>query len=124
MTGEVNSGQWTDGKFDKGLIYDGSQYSKIPYTSLLDNADTDTWHHLALTYDGKDIILYLDGKQVAKNSINKGKIDYVQKFDFIVGANINHGSEVGDHFKGIVEEMRIYGHALYSFDPGAKADGK
>ena len=183
LSGEVISGVWTEGKYGKALQFDGTQYSRIPYASIMDKADkeltlacwvksssekqnyyslifnrpstnntefecyalqvrdgkwsssvtvsphtnefkpfdgtevdTDVWHHLAMTYDGHDEILYLDGKQVAIQAINKDKIDYIQNFDLIVGANINNGRNVVDHFIGAVDEMRIYSRALSSND--------
>jgi hypothetical protein len=183
LSGQVNSGVWTEGKYGKALQFNGTQYSRIPYASLMDKADkeftiacwvkslsekqnfyslifnrpttnnsvfecfalqvrdgkwsssvtvsphtdefkpldgteadTDIWHHLAMTYDGHDEILNLDGKQVAIQAINKDEINYIQNFDLIVGANINNGSNVHDHFIGAVDEMRIYSRALSSND--------
>jgi Tol biopolymer transport system component len=59
------------------------------------------WHRIALVWDGADRILYVDGKEVARDpqpdlSVSDGK--------FIIGA----GSKTGTGWSGLIDDVRIY----------------
>jgi len=67
------------------------------------------WHHLALTYDGADLRLYVDGEERAsahvatpRNSV-PGPIALGRRQD-------NSGD--GYHFRGAMDEVRLYSRAL------------
>lgn len=48
--------------------------------------DYDEWLHLAGTYDGSEMRLYLDGVEVATNSVS-GKVDEVAVLDVVLTAD-------------------------------------
>jgi hypothetical protein len=63
------------------------------------------WHRIALVFDGADRILYMDGKEVARDpqpdlSVADGK--------FIIGA----GSKVGTGWSGLIDDVRIYSRVV------------
>jgi hypothetical protein len=64
------------------------------------------WHHLATTYDGATLRLYVDGVQVASRAI-AGSIS-VSSGALRIGAN----SVWGHWFAGLIDEVRIYNRAL------------
>ncbi len=64
------------------------------------------WHHVAFTYDGRYIRLYLDG--VLKKTNDAGAtypIRYNSSYGTVIGANSNGTSE---YLKGKIDEVRIW----------------
>lgn len=67
-----------------------------------------TWHHLAMTYDGIDLKLYLDGKITGSKTINQKR------------SKGNQGLAIGKRqdgfgpasFKGRIDEVRLHNRAL------------
>jgi hypothetical protein len=65
---------------------------------------TPTWTHLATTYDGSRIRLYVNGRLVAITA---------QKGALITGSGpLSIGNFCGDWFDGLVDEVRVYDRAL------------
>jgi hypothetical protein len=63
------------------------------------------WHRIALVWDGTDRILYVDGKEVARDpqpdiTVSDGK--------FIIGA----GSKTGTGWSGLIDDVRIYSRVV------------
>jgi hypothetical protein len=65
------------------------------------------WHHIAGTYDGSKISLYVDGK-LDVSSEASGSIE-ANDFDVFIGAN---AEKPGRNFKGSIDDVRIYSYAL------------
>jgi hypothetical protein len=63
------------------------------------------WHHVAGTFDGKQIILYVDGKQVGSKAI-VGKLEMQSTGPMAVGS---HGDEP---FHGGLNDIRLYRSGL------------
>ena len=70
------------------------------------NLNLNQWYHLAGTYDGTTIKLYVDGVQAATFSTT-GNIDQTNNPLRIGTANAS-----GDFFKGTVDEVRLYNRVL------------
>jgi hypothetical protein len=70
--------------------------------------DTD-WHHIAATYDGNKMVIYIDGKEDANSSVS-GNIDIGNKDNYIGSS----GSD--DYFYGKIDEVKVYNKALSSCD--------
>ncbi|MCA9188753.1 MAG: PQQ-binding-like beta-propeller repeat protein, partial [Planctomycetales bacterium] len=68
------------------------------------------WHHVAGTYDGKSMKLYLDGKQVATSNEQRGPIRYPDKTFYEIGAY--HDGNEYHVFTGALHEVRLYKRAL------------
>ena len=64
------------------------------------------WSHLAMTYDGSRIVLYVDGRQVASRMAT-GAIRRTTDPLWIGG---NH--PYGEYFRGLIDEVRVYDRAL------------
>jgi len=69
-----------------------------------------TWHHLAGTYNGTTITLYLDGTAVASESVS----GTISTYDTVlqIGAYPNLSKTSTYCFKGLIDEVRIWNTAL------------
>ncbi|MHC4435711.1 MAG: LamG domain-containing protein, partial [Planctomycetota bacterium] len=65
------------------------------------------WHHVAGTYDGSMICLYVDGKLDVSSEAD-GLIE-VNDYNVFIGANAEKPNR---NFKGSIDEVRIYSYAL------------
>ncbi|WP_212746149.1 LamG-like jellyroll fold domain-containing protein [Nonomuraea sp. KC401] len=64
-----------------------------------------TWSHLALTYDGATLRLFVDGQQVDQTEMSGNLYD--DGGPLRIG-----GTEVfGEYFKGLIDEVRVYNRA-------------
>lgn len=84
------------------------------------------WHHIAGTYDGKTLKLYLDGKEVASTVSDFGIVSGPNAVG--IGADLTYDAQnpnVPATFKGVLDNVRIYDRALSLEelnDTGRKAD--
>jgi len=83
----------------------------IPHESIL----LHRWHHVAGTYDGALLKIYLDG--VLRNVASApGTILYSHPNDVMLGVDAGTGSvqdtQCNGYFKGGIDEVRIYDYAL------------
>ncbi len=68
------------------------------------------WHHAALSYDGANLKLYLDGAVVANIPEGAGGVFYSQESQVL---NIGYSTDGTDRwFNGSIDEVRIYDRAL------------
>ena len=82
------------------------------------NIDTDRWHHIAVTFDGSNYVLYVDGIDVGQvtGSVNapdatNGSVEaLIGAIDQDNGSNNN----VSNLFHGWIDEVRIWNQALTS----------
>jgi hypothetical protein len=71
------------------------------------NLSNNTWYHLVATYDGSDMRLYVDGKEVNSTSTSGD-----------VSTSANHlgiGRAIGaadSFFDGQIDEVKVFGYAL------------
>jgi hypothetical protein len=71
---------------------------------------SDVWHHAALTYDGTNFVLYLDG--VLDNSVAASGIpDYTSKQNAGIGTSMTSKGAAGGFFAGDIDEVRIWNYA-------------
>ena len=68
---------------------------------------TDTWHHVALVYDGVRKSIYVDGVEDARTATT-GQIA-VSAYNLYIGAN---AQQAGRYFHGELDDVRIYSRAL------------
>jgi len=66
----------------------------------------DRWYHVAMTYDGSDLKVYLDGRQVASEAVGKPRVPGKQPLA------IGRRQDGYVHFTGRIDEVRLYGRAL------------
>ncbi len=90
-----------------GLQTEGTGYleldAPIDAAMLLDGQ----WHHVAGTYDGKQMTVYLDGLAVGEHK-RSGRILSGGPADAFIGS----ASGTGEHFQGAIDDLRIFKSAL------------
>ncbi len=81
------------------------------------------WQHVAMTYDGADLRVYLNGAPVASTAINKKRIP--GRLPLAIGRR----QDAHVYFKGAIDEVRLYTRPLSADElkahfttPGAKDD--
>ncbi len=67
----------------------------------------DTWHHIALVYDGKDVLLYLDGDVTAQQPAT-GMVDLKPKLSFDIGT----WYKTNQALYGSLDELRLLNRAM------------
>jgi hypothetical protein len=80
-----------------------------------ENIALNQWHHVAGTYDGKTVKIYLDG--ILRKSVNAtGKIRYSHNNYVMLGVDAGTDAEPDPQCNGFlyggIDEVRIYNHAL------------
>lgn len=75
-----------------------------PYSAALD-----TWHHVAATGNGTNLVLYLDGAPVATNGVATSNYYYSRGSRFRVGG---FRSSSSGYFNGLVDEVTFFNQAL------------
>ncbi len=81
---------------------------------------TGAWYHLAGTFDGSDIKIYVDGV-LAGTTAQAGSI-YLNNEPLLIGANDGYGGTTRKFTDGKVDEVRIYNKDLSSDEVAALAD--
>lgn len=64
------------------------------------------WTHVAMTYDGTRLVLYVNGLQVATNPAG-GTIQSTAS-PLWIGGNTPYG----EFFRGVLDDVRVYNRAL------------
>jgi len=86
------------------FIYDSDWHT---VWSQVESSFNGVWHHLAGTYNGNDLKLYIDGRLKATTSY-AGSIN-ISAYNVNIGRN----SEKTDRFyNGLIDDVRIYNYAL------------
>ncbi|HQV32367.1 MAG TPA: putative Ig domain-containing protein, partial [Calditrichia bacterium] len=114
---------WMISTYDGGsalrfrLKVDGSTRTLISNTGVL---SLNTWHHVAVTYDGSQMRIFRDGTQVANQSAS-GAIDVSPSVPAAIG---NQPAGAGNEpFDGLLDEVRIYNRALSAAEITALFNG-
>ncbi|MBT5535247.1 LamG domain-containing protein, partial [Candidatus Poribacteria bacterium] len=92
--------------FDRGLDY-GIRFCIVDCDTIFSPVPTDTWVHVAVTYDGSDIVAYLDGEEVGTVPQRGAPLD-TTGLDLHIGS----GSAFDRPFDGKHDEVRIWDIAL------------
>jgi hypothetical protein len=71
---------------------------------------SNVWHHVALTYDGTNLTLYLDGV-LDKSVAASGVPDYTTRQPAALGSALNSSAAAAGFFAGIIDEARIWNYA-------------
>ena len=129
----VSTGGW--GSRDFGLMVENG---KIAYFHGLQAAGTDMswfsnaavaddkWHHVALVCEGPRMVLYLDGKLTKGEAIRNAGDEQdslgeqtqtaagmpLGAAGVLIGACNEGGSSPAYHFRGLIDDVRVWGRAL------------
>jgi hypothetical protein len=99
ITSESFGGSFGDNPFDGAAPYAGTDSIKI---------QTGQWYHVAITYDGSSIMLYINGE--LKSSMNRHTTYTPNAGDLFLG-KLNSGT-YPFYLNGVLDEVRIYNRAL------------
>ena len=69
--------------------------------------ETDSWHHVAVTFDGNTIVVYVDGENVSDVPQPGPTVDSTGS-----DLHIGNGAAVDRPFNGMLDEIRIWNRAL------------
>ncbi|WP_414578847.1 LamG-like jellyroll fold domain-containing protein [Anabaena sp. CCY 9402-a] len=110
-TGQIESGYGLllDGK--SGIFFALKTPSKgIQYLSSKENSiQLNHWHHIAGTYDGKRMRVYVDGVEKATKATVDSSIDYNPENELVIG--IYQDNNESYPFQGKIAEVRIWNKA-------------
>ncbi|MGH7176842.1 MAG: LamG-like jellyroll fold domain-containing protein [Tepidisphaeraceae bacterium] len=81
---------------------------------------TGVWHHVAATYDGANLRIFIDGGQAVQQS---GSGAIATSGDPLYIATKTVGATAGDFFDGVMDDIRIYSRALTSAEVAALFGG-
>lgn len=101
-------GIFLDGKSAKwgGVAYIGGSYRNVYSDEIVKE---NTWYHIAMTYDGSILKLYINGEMQSNPVQISGTIKY-SSYNMMIGAN--NGASVVEYFDGVIDEVRIWNKAL------------
>ena len=110
-----NRNEWEEGHY--ALMVQGSQvgaYLNIGggrqnhFMAMSDESalKLKDWQHVAMTYDGAELRVYLNGAQVASTAINKKRVP--GRMPLAIGRR----QDAYNYFKGAIDEVRLYNRAL------------
>ncbi|MHC4178056.1 MAG: LamG-like jellyroll fold domain-containing protein, partial [Planctomycetota bacterium] len=107
-----------NGSYEKGWLlgyntthfnFSVSTASKLPYLSSKTELRPGTWHHVAGTYDGTQLKIYVNG-QLENSMPLSGRIAYPPEAIFQIGAY--HDQDEFFRCDGLLHEVRVYDRAL------------
>ena len=94
-------------KFGSSTATLGSNYK---YALRAKRMDANVWHHVAITIDGFDAVLYVDGTEVARSSVfNVEPRMLLETTKNYIGKSRNDNHNL---FDGQIDDFRIYNRAL------------
>ncbi|SCY00995.1 Por secretion system C-terminal sorting domain-containing protein [Nonlabens sp. Hel1_33_55] len=91
----------------QALYFSDSTTFKIETNSLI---SYDVWRHVSLVYDGESLSIYIDGILDTSQSINFEA--ELLETPIAIGALAKSNQTTGQHFKGFIDEFRIWNTAL------------
>ncbi|MHB0956703.1 MAG: LamG domain-containing protein [Pirellulaceae bacterium] len=71
--------------------------------------ESERWHHLALTYDGATLNLFVNGQVSGTGTVNKARPPQAATLTF---GRRGDNSGDGYHFRGVLDEVQVYHSAL------------
>lgn len=119
-----NDDEWTEGHW--GLVTNrdrlgaylnigGGQDNTISAWSPPGALSEGAWHHGAFTFDGRDLRVYLDGREVAAAAVNRPRTPGT------LPLAIGRRQDGHTCFRGDLDEVRLYSRALTAAEVAARA---
>ena len=102
----------SDGKLRAQMFWNGSINPIASGQTVSDGI----FHHSAVTYDGNNMTLYLDGAAIASRA--QTQLSYASVYYYQLGAGYTSGWPAGNSgvswFSGLIDEVSLYNRALSS----------
>jgi hypothetical protein len=97
-----------------GLLVPGNRWGKVLGNTSVNDSQ---WHHVAGTYDGSQICLYVDGA-LDTSSNAAGSIN-INEHSVYIGENVEKPERF---WNGLIDDVRIYSYALSADEITAAAE--
>lgn len=104
--------------FQNGVSLNYLEKNKV-LSSNQSSQDTN-WHHIAATYDGFTMKLYIDGTENASKNVSVSAPD--NNFPLLIGSD--YGGKSAGYFDGMLDEVRISKTARSKFNSKPYVDSK
>ncbi len=111
-----------NGSYEKGWLlgYSGRRFcfavagkggnGRLEYLKSPSEFEVGRWYYVVGTYDGRVVRLYINGREVAKATTQRGEIDYPPQAFYEIGAY--HDKDEYFRIKGAIQEIRVYEKVL------------
>ncbi len=117
--------EWSDGYYGLAIDTTGKPIALLNIGGGEQNAyylegaaiSAGQWHHLALSYDNATLRLYVDGASAGSLSINRIRTSNASPL------LVARRGDAGYHFKGTLDDVRVFSRAMTSTDIGAIMQG-
>ncbi|KPL91653.1 LamG-like jellyroll fold domain-containing protein [Herpetosiphon geysericola] len=93
---------------------DGSTWNSLSISSAM--LSSNTWNHIASTFDGSTMRIYINGVEQANSTAASGKVPYPI-------SNLRVG-RIDNYFKGTIDEVSLFDRALSASEVVALKDGR
>jgi outer membrane protein assembly factor BamB len=123
-----------NGDFERGWLlgYRKSQFSfavsgfegndRLTYMTAGSDFSHRRWHHVAATYDGSVMSLFVNGELVNSSKQQTGDIQYPPQAFYEIGAY--HDKDEYHRLRGAIHEVRVYDNVLTAEEIAAHHDAK
>ncbi len=91
-------------------FYDGS--AATGFSTSGNTIPSDVWVHVALTYDGTEIVSYVNGEFDKKTSWGTGRSLFNAAGPLLIGADYSEAGAINNEYEGLIDEVRIYNKVL------------
>lgn len=106
--------------FSFGLASEGADDGdgRLTYIRSRHSLEWGQWYHVAGTYDGKHMKVYVNGELEDQSSVQSGKILYPESARYLIGAFIDDNENF--RMRALISEARIHSRALSNQDVRAR----
>jgi hypothetical protein len=117
--GSIEHG-WILGQYSGAFLF-GLSTGALTYLTADESFDLDRWYHVAGTYDGSQMNIYVNGQPAGSSSDQSGDISYLSSL-YRMGCYIDDDEEY--LWDGMISEVSIYDRALSPSEVQANFDAR